>query len=151
MGYIIKEPTGGDLVKFETFVPDASVNLLNVIPFDLGIPVIPNKIFSIVSAFIQYDGRILMNSFFYMWIKQNGFEIATYDTRGGIPALALNPNRVAQFLVNSAIDSTGLKNVGSNQGNAPYTLSTDNILTPRTGNILITVYGYYFNQLPLFP
>lgn len=151
MGFLIKPPGGNDLVKFEIFVPSASVNLLNVVPYDLGIPIVPNKSFAITNAFIQYDGTVLMNNFFYMWIKQGVIPCATYDTRGAIPFFALGGNRVAQFLVNIAADSTGVLNYGSQSQAIPFTLSTDDIFTPRTGNLLITVYGYYFNQLPIFP
>ena len=151
MGYIIDNASAGGLVKFETFVPSADVNLLNIVPYDLNIPIVSNKTFALVNAFIQYDGPVLMNNFFYMWIKQGSIPMATYDTRGAIPFFALGGKRVAQFLVNINVDSTGVKNYGSqSQQILPFTLSTDNIFTPRDGNILITTYGYYFNELPPF-
>ena len=148
MGYIIKEPTGGDLVKFETFVPSASFNQLQIIPFPLAITQIPNKVFCIVSAFIQYNGSAVANNFQYMYITNAGRTCASYQNT--LPSMGLNALGASQFLVNIQIDAIGVQKYGSIYFSNDFFLTVDSILTPRNGDALVTVYGYYFELMTPF-
>lgn len=147
MGYIIKESSTGDLVKFETIIRAADMQQLATAPYDLTPTQKAGFIFSPVSAYIQVNGTTQYSNFLHLWITQQGAGTEVSATFGRTANNILIPGALSSFIVNIDHGTTPTNKFGVRQVvNRDYVLEMNIDDSSGDGDGKVTIYGYYLPE-----